>query len=502
MEVTGFNEMWRKEQPIVPLQLFGQPEQRPLLGSGLAHDGALNSLFDFVSDFDTLGEDGISDITAFLMQLPSGVAPMSHRALLLDQDHRSRKAIRALERLFLAQARRELCDVAIVGTFPGVIGEIAWAYDPATEAFVSEDSSVAPATLEDFIEAAAAGTGANLFVGLPAGNARGFAIDWDLDGLPNRDETLHGADPLDPDTDNDTFLDGAEVAGGSSPTDDQSTPTDLQPPEIEDLEVEWVTSKNARVTLRTNEPTSLHIEYSTPAGAAQALTEDALQEIHNVILKDLLPSTSGPGIPTAELFHDYTGTVTVTDNSGNQTQVLLPPFTSGSFDVRFGSPPVSVIGDIQWTALTPDVPGGTLDAAGVFRMDLKVGGPPPVPVATAVAVGNLLVNGVVSSDFTATGTSTRAESYRIRGVPFTAIPGPFLVTEPTAADGTATFAFQITGLARGDSVMFNPIAIMYVDGDFDPLDPDFGSNTDNRIPAGNWSFADTPTEKRNISTTF
>lgn len=55
----------------------------------------------------------------------------------------------------------------------------------------------------------------------------GDACDSDIDGdgLSNDDETnVYMTDPLDADTDNDTFNDGDEVAAGSDPDDDQSVP--------------------------------------------------------------------------------------------------------------------------------------------------------------------------------------------------------------------------------------------------------------------------------------
>ena len=52
--------------------------------------------------------------------------------------------------------------------------------------------------------------------------------DNDLDGLTNGQEmAIYGTDPLDPDTDDDTAGDGAEVAAGSDPRDPTNTPSSL-----------------------------------------------------------------------------------------------------------------------------------------------------------------------------------------------------------------------------------------------------------------------------------
>ena len=52
---------------------------------------------------------------------------------------------------------------------------------------------------------------------MPDARLEVFMIDRDHDDLPDSVEQVYGTDPLNPDTDNDTYLDGEEVANGYNP---------------------------------------------------------------------------------------------------------------------------------------------------------------------------------------------------------------------------------------------------------------------------------------------
>lgn len=54
------------------------------------------------------------------------------------------------------------------------------------------------------------------------------AQDYDGDRLPNSEEYIHGTDPSDPDSDDDGYMDGAEVSAGTNPMDPASVPFDYQ----------------------------------------------------------------------------------------------------------------------------------------------------------------------------------------------------------------------------------------------------------------------------------
>jgi cell division septation protein DedD len=60
--------------------------------------------------------------------------------------------------------------------------------------------------------------------GLQPGDANDASLDSDGDGVINLDEYRYGLDPRNPDTDRDSYSDGAEISAGTNPTDPNSHP--------------------------------------------------------------------------------------------------------------------------------------------------------------------------------------------------------------------------------------------------------------------------------------
>ncbi len=509
METTAFNELEDKDMTIVPVVANGPGGavftiQKPLTGFGLLHDGTSNSTFDFVDGFGQLTLQERADVTEFMFQFDSGLAKAAHVSTLVNAAHPA--GLARLTSYLLPQAQAGNCDLAVVGLYPvaGVPTALQWAYRLATDDFRADLASVAPVPAATFVTNLMGAGVTNLILGLPPGNAEKFAIDYDTDEFLNQDELALGTDPFDNDTDGDGALDGIEIQDFTNPLDPLSVTTNSVIPVVTSLNIEWVTAKNARVTFRTSEPCSSVLTYSTPAGTVQIASDGELEKVHNLIATELLPSTNN-GLPPT-VFHAYTGTLVVTDSSGNPAPPVMINFTSGEFFPAAFISPVSVTGALNFTSVTRS-PGGVLDVVGDVRLDQKLHGPPALPLQNYVVVANILVDGVISAF---TQTPAQPQSFSLDGTPFTALPGPFLITPVTGPTGSTTFNFSLSGLSTGQEVRFNIVAA-YATAHFslpyNPTAPNFGDfsaglSALNAAPQLNWSLGDTPTTLRSLSVTY
>jgi hypothetical protein len=513
METTAFNELEDKDMPTVTFTLFGIPTQRPLTGYGLLHDGQILSRFDFVNaPAFALDDQGVADVTEFLVQFDSGLAKAAHRAALVGP---SSPGAAGVVRGYLApQAEAGNISVAVVGEYPvaGVPEEVAWYYRAGSKKLVPDRSSLPNVPLGEFLATTRAAGLTNLFVGLPPGNAERFAIDFDLDGLRNLDEAGHGTDPYVADSDGDGALDGAEVDFGSDPLDPQSLPVDATPPVVNAVEVEWVTAKNARVTFTTNEPCTVDASYGTPLLGFRNLQVTEPRKVHNLLLTELEPSTFGPAIPPQfTVFHDYSGLITVTDGGGNAVQIALPTFRTQPFILVGGTPPVAVVEDLSWT-LIGQTPGGNVNAQGEATLAFKLAGPPAIPATDYVLVANVVVNGqIVPYTSAITPPHTDFEVW----VPNASLPaggsyqtntlltGPFLITQPSGANGRVSFSVGLSGLASGDDVRLSVVGLYWVPpGTVIGANPQFGDPVTNPLSSLNYSVGDTPKVARELALDF
>ena len=313
--VAALNAIWRKEPPSLHDVILadGTLEERPTIGSGIAASGLKDSLLDFVQIplFDHTHQEDL-DITAFLMQLDSGLAPGVHLAWLLNAQDSARTAL-DLRSFALPQVARRHMDLAVFGVVElgGSPRELRWFLDRTSGMFVPEDSSVAPRPLDFFAAQALAGTGSNSFVGLPVGMAVGFAVDFDRDGLFNADELVLGTDPHAADTDLDGDPDGHEVREGGDPLDDQVQSSDATPPSLSNFRVTYSTTRAAKVQFDTDEP--VRVEAAWTAGNFDGTLESArFASNHSLLFADLKPGRA----------HDLQ--LTLIDLGGLQTVLQMP----------------------------------------------------------------------------------------------------------------------------------------------------------------------------------
>jgi hypothetical protein len=295
---------------------------------------------------------------------------------------------------------------------------------------------------------------------MPIGNGRRFAVDPDNDGLATAAELALGSDPDDPDSDGDGWPDGYEVAASppNDPTVFEATINDTTPPDLVRHELEFTTARIAKYRVEFDEDATYVVDFTLSDGVTTV--SDSFERTY-ISRKDTFVLTHN--LPSPLTGNLLTGSVTLraTDRNNNSTNPLTP-FVLDSFEPMrtqldsFTSDFVHV-SEMAW--IQENSGGGVLDA--VVRVTLKENDGAPL---FNPAVG-LKVFAIVSirdaaphSPFVQSGTftSTLPSQFSILSGgqvdPYTATPGPFLVSANTDAQGQATLDFNQTGLTSGQTV--------------------------------------------------
>jgi len=231
--------------------------------------------------------------------------------------------------------------------------------------------------------------------------------DADGDGIPNEFETNTGvyvsptdtgSDPLDADSDDDGFGDGAELGAGSNPNDAGSVP-DAVPPAISGVAgVAQPGGTSAGIAWTTDEPASSRVRYGTdPLDLALEATNGARVTSHVLLLTDLLPRTR------------YHFRVESADAAGNASISPTEPAPPASFET---GPLVCGVDDLaadfaaglpSATARVRDRDDGELALAATRAEDFEAPGLPSgwssapwdAGGAASVVGGSLVVDGTL-----------------------------------------------------------------------------------------------------------
>jgi hypothetical protein len=423
-----------------------------------------------------------------------------------------------------AQADLGHLDLCAFGTIEDVLGVDVfahWLYDPVEgnfvadrEVVVSESLPPGVATLTQFET-----LGDNVFLGVPPTAGRVFALDQDNDDLIYGAELLAATDPDDPDSDDDGFPDGYEVAIGSPP----NNPTepgqlvhvfDSTPPQLLSgyPNLLRTTASTAVYELAFDEPATYKITASDP------IYGDAVRERHDPVLRDtivlqgLRPSSEimerPPGnvlVPGVLAIYD-TLTIEMTDPGGNTgffsvggptTAVHLEPVLKsapvGPPNIFAAQPLTQIISGLEVVDETPTFANGWLDLEvevtiepmheGDFTLPTSPYPNPPasgkVIVAqvlkkvqgrwTVVSIADIQDHpGPVASSFRETEFHLSGSSGLINEIHY---------TEDTDNNGQATFAFRITNLTGGEELRLNIVAILVSIAPAQPPIPNFISSS-------------------------
>jgi hypothetical protein len=440
-EVASFNGIWRKESPTLETVIYadGSSEERPTIGSAMTSAGLVDSLKQFVDiPLFTLNATQRAQVTAFVNQVDSGLAPAVHRAWFL-QNAGAHTTYGVLRGYLLTQAKARNVDIAVFGEVDLGAGlrRLRWTWDRATQLFRAEDSQVAPQPLEFFYERALAGMGRFTFLGLPVGMAERFAIDYDEDDLPNVDEGAWGADPYVADTDGDGEPDGHEVAHGGDPNDNTKQGTDGTPPVISNVRVVYATTRVAKILFETDEPAGFDIAWVSGSVSGSA-SEPRPETTHTALLRGLVPNRA------------WTVTLTATDVAGNLTVVNVPGVHSQAVVI-----PIDTSFQDAGVTVTQNT-GGTLRFQVSGRAARKGGG-------------------------NASGMQLRVQVY-VNGV----LTQPQVNGSVSGGTGITTVDVVQNGLSPGDEVVANVKVLWNVQGGGPFL----------------WSMPDTPPQNRKFAVTY
>jgi YVTN family beta-propeller protein len=176
----------------------GQPRSEQLTGFGLMHDGAIDTLLNFMRQPDFIGfhnDDERREIEAFLMAFDSVIAPSVGLQVTVNASNKNSPEVLARVNLLIQRAQ----PVPVFGSsFPaapdcdlvvrGIYGGAPRAFLQLGNGIFQPDSrSEATLTLQQLLSAV--GEGSELtFTGVPEGEGRRYSIDRDGNSTFNDDE--------------------------------------------------------------------------------------------------------------------------------------------------------------------------------------------------------------------------------------------------------------------------------------------------------------------------
>lgn len=460
-DVAAFAELGRRAfQPLVDIR-FHDPEPPPAgfpqrmetrayLGAAVSHAGLASSFRDFVATAPTT-EPNKDDLTAFVFQFDTGLAPSAHFAAYLDAS----TPPNVLVQITAAQTEvgKRNCELVLLGysqrDSDAVLERVDWAWDDGIQRFRSDGTpGHTDRTFEDFVSRRA--NERHVVVGVPVGMAQRFAVDRDMDGVYDAAEAP-----------------GADILAGLP----------LPPavaPDITGLTVEWVGRGAARISFDTDLPAQASATARALVGTADAhettTTVEAFSKRHSLVLADLLPSSSGfAEAPEKDIL--YAVEVSATGRSG-LSDVRFTTFTTLD-RVR---PRNLIVGSLGYAALDR-TPNGAVQADVRFQVGFAGGGPPLVGAPEVMLVGRVFVHagedlGAPVADPRRLGGApldlfARADALEFTGGITLELPGPFLIAGPTTGGTTPgncqlVFRLQPGSAQQGDEVSFVVEALLEV----------------------------------------
>ena len=500
-DVAHFRQLNHKvRQDIVPVTLpSSNPSFRARSGFGISHNGAFDSLFDFAAQF-TLSAQESASVTSFIMQFDQGIAPRAHAALFMRQANASQVGL-AVGAQLIAQAMPSTrwIDVVAFGraTVGGVSSDVRMLYDPGIDRFVLSNGWPTQ-SLAQLVALVSAGVGDLVFLGLPPGDGRRFALDPDDDMLSDVQELAANTDPLHPDSDGDGWEDGYEVANGADPT-SVDTVTDVTAPSlVGPVVLEHVQATFAKLFFETDEPTRARVQAQVAGGPVHSVRSQALRRRHTIVLPRLDPSSPG-ATPNS-----YGLTVQIFDQQGNSPALPTTTFELGgalssSFqtDLMPTVPELVTITDLAFLSPPSPAGGGAWTFDVQFTVRREEGAPFAAPVQDRVVLAQVDTRISESEEWQIADTCLVLSSQQLTGpfsvrltplgggtpsdVPYTALPAPFLLPLPTNGLGQSTVQFDVLGLngsgctpaplASGNQVRISVLGVLVPVAGYDPAAP-------------------------------
>ncbi|HEV2765388.1 MAG TPA: DUF4214 domain-containing protein, partial [Pyrinomonadaceae bacterium] len=174
----------------------GEGRTEQITGFGFMHDGAFDTLLNFMrqpSFVGFTGDDARRDIEAFLLSVDSVLAPAVGLQVTVNAENKTSPEVLARVQLLVQQAQQVQFNGALFG--PGCDLVVRGLYGGSPRGFLSVGNGVfrsdsraeGTVTLQTLLDSV--GPGAELtFTGVPVGDGQRFAIDRDLNGVFNDDQ--------------------------------------------------------------------------------------------------------------------------------------------------------------------------------------------------------------------------------------------------------------------------------------------------------------------------
>ncbi len=432
-------------------------------GFGVLHDGREPSVFDFIfNGFLQLTPQQRVDTFNFVQQFDNGGSPAMHYGIHFDSSSPNSTRNR-INNILLKGADKEWNDVVAFGQFDrnagGGLEPMRWWYDPSAvpdPGFISEDPSVGALTWDDMKTETEAGRASNVFLGLPPKNGRRFGIDFDNDGLINGQEALLLTLPWDPDSDDDGWPDGYEFDHGDSPTTGQTISSDDDDPVLLSSTLDFESARVAKYHVTFDEDVKYVVNYSVTDGLTvvnRTFERDYYSRQDTFVLTHSEPSSGFPNTPLLS----YDATITYTDRNDNVTgPEALPSFNPERTQDDIFAPIFVHVSSMEWER--EDRVGGVLDGQIKIKINSALEGPTFLPAADFMVFCIVSIHDSAANVFNQSNTFTTPHqtgfSLAPGGIPtpYTATPGPFIVSDLTDANGETVINFQQSGLLAGQIV--------------------------------------------------
>lgn len=242
-----------------------QPEDLyPVTGFGLFHEGNIDGIFEFVDFFFNLGQPATDNVTDFVRQFDTGLAPATSHSELLNAATAGSTRIGSY---LIDQANNGNCDLAARGRL--LVNDVwqdvglVWDPDPGAQHFIADRASAGgPFTFADLDSKAASGAAELLFFGVPVWSGERFGVDRDRDGVFDGDEAPLGLDETDPDSNDDGLWDICDPSPGTPGCSDVAGAPTVDVASVKG----WVVTTNSfKITYETDGLTPTLVEFGPDA---------------------------------------------------------------------------------------------------------------------------------------------------------------------------------------------------------------------------------------------
>jgi hypothetical protein len=524
LEVAHLRELFHKDQEPFDVKVAGNTLTVARTGFGLLHDGVEPNVFEFVEPPESGGPFTIdkkqqANITSFVGQFDAGLAPAAHISQLIDPAHNSSSQQGVVTNLLVPQATNRWIDLVALSRLNGA--DVRWYFDAgaAPAVFRANVAGLTPLTPAALLGQAAQGQNMCLFLGVPPGNGRRFALDPDFDQLTDDREANLGANRYVADTDGDQWSDGYEADNGGNPTNALVQPADSTPPTIVSAVLDHAGATYAKYFVEFSEPCVYQVDASASGvvGAPVHSMRSAVWQKTATIVVQQLESSTPPLYSFSTPPNVYVPSLLFADQAGMTGTATLPAATMDTHAHTFsGMPyPEALVRSIAFNGPISGG-GGILSGQVEVRIRNKAAYPAPSPFTpSGYVVVQVLVEKVpvvvdpLKKDWIVSDTPAypltsinKATTLTMRigatTAPYTPITGALLVG-PVNSSGSVILPFSQGGLTSGQGLRFNVVAVL---DPITPIPPPPALPTFDGLSVLRYQVAATPEGQRALDTTY